>query len=210
MKICINLYHWNIETILSLYLSHTPEQRLYLQSVAFPAITRHAVSYRIITVCEWSSALLHCMCGWFCQFQHLIRHVQLIAAAVNIELALQVCSDRVRIQAVARFRVHFPQNWKQSLDICIAVWEGQQRSHHCYHQGKADDPQLVLVRYSIYRSIAILVNVRYRYFTVSRYFDISNIEWSDDTWAIFVRSGISSIDTSILQDRHDSWTVTHH
>ena len=32
---------------------------------------------------------------------------------------------------------------------------------------------LVLVRYSIYRSIAILVNVRYRYFTVSRYFDIS-------------------------------------
>ena len=33
--------------------------------------------------------------------------------------------------------------------------------------------RLVLVRYSIYRSIAILVNVRYRYFTVSRYFDIS-------------------------------------
>ena len=35
---------------------------------------------------------------------------------------------------------------------------------------------LVLVRYSIYRSIAILVNVRYRYLVVSRYFDISNIE----------------------------------
>ena len=35
---------------------------------------------------------------------------------------------------------------------------------------------LVLVRYSIYRSIAILVNVRYRYLMVSRYFDISNIE----------------------------------
>ena len=35
---------------------------------------------------------------------------------------------------------------------------------------------VVLVRYSIYRSIAILVNVRYRYLVVSRYFDISNIE----------------------------------
>ena len=34
---------------------------------------------------------------------------------------------------------------------------------------------LVLVRYSIYQSIAILVNVRYRYLVVSRYFDISNI-----------------------------------
>ena len=33
---------------------------------------------------------------------------------------------------------------------------------------------LVLVRYSIYQSIAILVNVRYRYLVVSRYFDISN------------------------------------
>ena len=33
---------------------------------------------------------------------------------------------------------------------------------------------LVLVRYPIYRSIAILVNVRYRYLVVSRYFDISN------------------------------------
>ena len=33
---------------------------------------------------------------------------------------------------------------------------------------------VVLVRYSIYRSIAILVNVRYRYLVVSRYFDISN------------------------------------
>ena len=44
-----------------------------------------------------------------------------------------------------------------------------------------EDPvstELVLVRYSIglYRSIAILVNVRYRYLVVSRYFDISNIE----------------------------------
>ena len=36
------------------------------------------------------------------------------------------------------------------------------------------DLTLVLVRYSIYRSIAILVNVRYRYLVVSRYFDISN------------------------------------
>ena len=32
----------------------------------------------------------------------------------------------------------------------------------------------MLVRYSIYRSIAIHVNVRYRYLVVSRYFDISN------------------------------------
>ena len=32
----------------------------------------------------------------------------------------------------------------------------------------------MLVRYSIYRSIPILVNVRYRYLVVSRYFDISN------------------------------------
>ena len=46
MKICVNLYHSNIETILSLYLSHIPEQRLYLHSIAFPAITCHAVSYR--------------------------------------------------------------------------------------------------------------------------------------------------------------------
>ena len=36
--------------------------------------------------------------------------------------------------------------------------------------------EVVLVRYSIYRSIAILVNVRYRYLVVSRYCDISNIE----------------------------------
>ena len=31
---------------------------------------------------------------------------------------------------------------------------------------------LVLVRYSIYRSIAILAKVRYRYIVVSRYFNI--------------------------------------
>ena len=49
---------------------------------------------------------------------------------------------------------------------------------------------LVLVRYSIYRSIAILVNVRYRYLMVSRYFDISN----DQTilGRYIVRSGVSS------------------
>ena len=39
------------------------------------------------------------------------------------------------------------------------------------------DLVLVLVRYSIYRSIAILVNVRYRYLMVSRYFDIPGIEY---------------------------------
>ena len=33
--------------------------------------------------------------------------------------------------------------------------------------------------------IAILVNVRYRYLMVSRYFDISYIDQSNDTWAIF-------------------------
>ena len=49
---------------------------------------------------------------------------------------------------------------------------------------------LVLVRYSIYRSIAILVNVRYQYLMVSRYFDISN----DQTilGRYIVRSGVSS------------------
>ena len=35
---------------------------------------------------------------------------------------------------------------------------------------------LVLVRYSIYRSITILAKVRYRYLVVSRYFDIFGIE----------------------------------
>ena len=52
--------------------------------------------------------------------------------------------------------------------------------------------RLVLVRYSIYRSIAILVNVRYRYLMVSRYliYRISN----DQTilGRYIVRSGISS------------------
>ena len=50
--------------------------------------------------------------------------------------------------------------------------------------------KLVLVRYSIYRRIAILVNVRYRYLMVSRYYDISN----DQTilGRYFVRSAVSS------------------
>ena len=53
----------------------------------------------------------------------------------------------------------------------------------------------MLVRYSIYRSIAILVNIRYGYLMVSRYFDISN----DQTilGRYIVRSGVSS--HSILQ-----------
>ena len=67
---------------------------------------------------------------------------------------------------------------------------------------------LVLVRYSIYRSIAILVNVRYRYLVVSRYFDISNIEWindqSDDTWAIY-KYRVSNEISSIVW--YDSWTL---
>ena len=66
---------------------------------------------------------------------------------------------------------------------------------------------LVLVRYSIYRSIAILVNVRYRYLVVSRYYDISSIVWivdlPDDIWAIFqVSNQISSIVW------YDSWSLT--
>ena len=36
--------------------------------------------------------------------------------------------------------------------------------------------RVVLVRYSIYRSIAILAKVRYRYLVVSRYFDTFGIE----------------------------------
>ena len=50
--------------------------------------------------------------------------------------------------------------------------------------------QLVLVRYSIYRSIAILVNIRYRYLMVSRYFDISNDQTILGRYV--VRSGVSS------------------
>ena len=67
---------------------------------------------------------------------------------------------------------------------------------------------VVLVRYSIYRSIAILVNVRYRYLVVSRYFDISNIEWindqSDDTWAIY-KYRVSNEISSIVW--YDSWSL---
>ena len=65
----------------------------------------------------------------------------------------------------------------------------------------------MLVRYSIYRSIVILVNIRYRYFMVSRYFDISSIDRVSIDQTILgklVRSGISSFDTSILEDRHGS------
>ena len=63
--------------------------------------------------------------------------------------------------------------------------------------------QVVLVRYSIYRSIAILVNVRYRYLMVSRYFDISN----DQTilGRYFVRSAVSS--HSILK-QPSIWKLT--
>ena len=71
--------------------------------------------------------------------------------------------------------------WIQLLHPCFCSQGG-------YH--------LVLVRYSIYRSIAILVNVRYRYLVVSRYFDISSIVWivdlPDDIWAIFQVSSIES------------------
>ena len=57
---------------------------------------------------------------------------------------------------------------------------------------------VVLVRYSIYRSIAILAEVRYRYLVVSRYLQISSIE------AALVDTRYSIIDTrySILDTRY--------
>ena len=51
---------------------------------------------------------------------------------------------------------------------------------------------VVLVRYSIYRSIATLVNVRYRYFMISRYFDMSSIEWGVRYLTIY-RSGVGIV-----------------
>ena len=74
--------------------------------------------------------------------------------------------------------------------------------------GEWGELYLVLVRYSIYRSIAILVYVRYRYLVVSRYFNISNIEWindqSDDTWAIY-KYRVSNEISSIVW--YDSWSL---
>ena len=45
---------------------------------------------------------------------------------------------------------------------------------------------------SIYRSIAILVNVRYRYLMVSRYFDISNDQTILGRYIVPVQSWVSS------------------
>ena len=56
----------------------------------------------------------------------------------------------------------------------------------------------MLVRYSIYRSIAILAEVRYRYLVVSRYLQVSSIE------AALVDTRYSILDTrySILDTRY--------
>ena len=76
------------------------------------------------------------------------------------------------------------QNWLEENCVCrsdpTTKWErlDKQSGAVC---------ELVLVRYSIYRRIATLVNVRYRYLVVLWYFDISNesgdmqvssIEWN--------------------------------
>ena len=77
-----------------------------------------------------------------------------------------------------------PEHSRGSSDRPCVVCAQPHRVFDC------DTFKLVLVRYSIYRSIAILVNVRYRYLMVSRYFDISN----DQTilGRYFVRSAVSS------------------
>ena len=36
------------------------------------------------------------------------------------------------------------ENGEQSVNICIAVCEGQRRRHHCCHHMKANDPQWYL------------------------------------------------------------------
>ena len=60
--------------------------------------------------------------------------------------------------------------------------------------------QLVLVRYSIYRSIAILAKIRYRYLVLSRYFDI--IERSlFDTFDTFDTFDISILDIESIRRR---------
>ena len=90
------------------------------------------------------------------------------------------------------------------------MWQQEHFNHwFTMHNGTwSYSYRLVLVRYSIYRSIAILVNVRYRYLVVSRYFDISNIEWindlSDDTWAIY-KYRVSNEISSIVW--YDSWSL---
>ena len=81
----------------------------------------------------------------------------------------------------------------------VTIFVGSKRRRTCLWLGCDGDrmtlpfigSRLVLVRYSIYPSIAILVNVRYRYLMVSRYFDISN----DQTilGRYFVRSAVSTI-----------------
>ena len=51
---------------------------------------------------------------------------------------------------------------------------------------------VVPVRYMIYRSITILVNIRYRYVMVSIYFDISSIE-CDVRYLTIYRSSVGIV-----------------
>ena len=88
--------------------------------------------------------------------------------------------------------------WHEHGRFNVTVHLGRQQCAHRTNafitftmtRGQISTPALVLVRYSIYRSIAILVNVLYQYLMVSRYFDISN----DQTilGRYIVRSGVSS------------------
>ena len=66
---------------------------------------------------------------------------------------------------------------------------------------------VVLVRYSIYRSIAILAEVRYRYLVISRYLQVSSIEAAlADTRYSILDTRYSILDTrySILDTRSRS------
>ena len=75
--------------------------------------------------------------------------------------------------------------WSPRLKKDIDAIERVQRRRRCRVWLSAGS-----ICHSIYRSIAMLVNVRYRYLMVSRYFDISN----DQTilGRYIVRSGVSS------------------
>ena len=50
-----------------------------------------------------------------------------MAGAVDVQFTLNICSNGVRIQAVACVRVYFPQDGKQPLHLCVAVWETEER-----------------------------------------------------------------------------------
>ena len=75
------------------------------------------------------------------ELQHLCRDNQFMAAAVNINFALQVCSDGVCVQSVARVCVHFAQNREEALDFDAAVWKRQEWYHDPGHQREAYNSQ---------------------------------------------------------------------